>query len=73
MPFRQVVAGGVLSQEGHVRLQRGFTSLRSLRADGNAIADEYDLENTANDVPEFVDVFTSVPTSGPFGGRVGNN
>jgi len=40
---------------------------------GTAIADEYDLENTADDVPEFVDVFTSVPASGPFGGRLGNN
>ena len=33
---------------------------------GGAITEEYDLENTANDVPEFVDVFTN-----PFGRRGG--
>lgn len=34
---------------------------------GGAITEEFDLENTANDVPEFVDLFTSVP-----GGRGGH-
>ena len=28
---------------------------------GGTITEEFDLENTANDVPEFVDVFTNVP------------
>ncbi|MEY5061693.1 MAG: hypothetical protein RIS45_1614 [Planctomycetota bacterium] len=28
---------------------------------GGAITEEFDLENTANDVPEFTDVFTSIP------------
>jgi len=28
---------------------------------GGAITEEFDLENTANDVPDFADVFTSIP------------